>query len=78
MVLPRKDKSMSHMVLDRIPARGITREEHDAFVELTGRNYTDQYLLPHLGAHAPEGGTVPVRTTGLRQRDPKAHVPTVH
>ena len=78
MVLPRKDKNMSHMVLDRIPARGITKEEHDAFVRMTGRNYTDQYLLPHLGSHAPEGGTVPARSIGLGRRDPKTHAPSVH
>jgi hypothetical protein len=39
----------SHPILDQIPARGITTEEHDAWVATSGRAYTDRYATPHQG-----------------------------
>lgn len=39
----------SHPILDRIPARGITKAEHDAWVRQSGRAYTDRYVTAHQG-----------------------------
>ena len=66
------------MTMDRVPARGITRKEHDEFVEMTGRNYTDPYIMPHLQSRGPSGGVVPSRASGLNMVDPKVHRPVIH
>lgn len=64
--------------MDRIPARGITRKEHDDFVKMTGRNYTDPYIWPHLNSRGPTaGGIVPPHARPDRLTDPKVHAPSI-
>lgn len=45
----------SHPILDRIPARGILKEEHDAWVSQSGRAYTDRFVSAHLGEFDTSG-----------------------
>jgi hypothetical protein len=44
--------SASHFILDRIPARGITKAEHDAWVSA----YTDRFVSAHQGDFALASG----------------------
>jgi hypothetical protein len=48
--------SASHFILDRIPARGITKAEHDAWVSSSGRAYTDRFVSAHQGDFALASG----------------------
>ncbi len=57
---------MTHPLLERIPARGITKEEHDTYVEARGKSYTDAWVLPHLKNRASDGGLVPPKDAGHR------------
>jgi hypothetical protein len=68
---------MTHPLLERIPARGITKAEHDRYVDMHGRPYTDPYVLPHLKNRANEGGTVPPHSTQT-PIDYKAHRQVLH
>lgn len=52
----------SHPLLDRIPARGITKEEHDQLVNRTGRHFTEQIMTP---ASRPTSARDNVTTVGL-------------
>lgn len=56
----------SHPILDRIPARGITKAEHDAWVSRSGRAYTDRFHSPHIGDFA---GLTSVGTTKAKPVD---------
>jgi hypothetical protein len=72
---------MSTNTLDRIPARGITRKEHDAFVLSTGRNYTEPYRAEHKKHQGPlgtTGGLVRAAKDSINIPDPHAHPPTCH
>lgn len=46
----------SHPILDRIPSRGITKAEHDAWVQRSGRAYTDRFVSAHQGEYALASG----------------------
>lgn len=45
------DMASFHPVLDRVPARGILKSEHDKYVKLTGRSYTDPFITHHGAGH---------------------------
>lgn len=57
---------MSNYLLERIPTQGITKEQHDRYVDARGKSFTDDWVKPHLATRGPDGGIVPAFVPGQR------------